>query len=202
MKRSDVEELFYITDIGNLFDILKKGILCHSKAKKVKPKSIADPIVQERREKVVVPGANKKLHDYANLYFNPRNPMMFKRKDLHEELCILRVSCDIFDEQGVIITDGNAASGYTLFLPPQWGFASLDEGLIYARYWNDEDPIEKARKTRAICAEVLVPGFVDRRFIKGIYVSCVETQRKVTEIVKGHPLEKQVTVEPIFFFVK
>jgi len=80
MNRSDVKELYYILHIDNLKSILQHGILCYNKAKKFGYTSIADEEIQKRREKVVIPGGKRKLHDYANLYFNARNPMMFKRK--------------------------------------------------------------------------------------------------------------------------
>ena len=200
MKRSDIQELFYITPIENLESILRHGILSHNRSKKLKVKSVADPDIQARREKVIVPGTKKKLHDFANLYFNPRNPMLFKRKTLHAELCILRVSSNILDEKGVIITDGNASSNRTLFQEPRWGFASLDANLIYAKYWNDEDPILKDKKTWAICAEVLVPDVVDIKYINGIYVSCVESQQKVLQIIGSHPLPNKVLINAVLFF--
>lgn len=200
MKQSDVQELYYITPIANLQSIISHGVLSHNQSKKHKVKSVADRDIQARREKVIIPGTNKKLHDYANLYFNPRNPMMFKRKALHPELCILRISCDILDEKGVIITDGNAASDRTLFQEPQLGFASLNENLIYVRYWNDANPIVKDRKTWAICAEVLVPDVVDTKFIQGIYVSCIDTEQKVLHIIGSNPLAKNIQIfEDLFF---
>ena len=181
-------------------DICTKGIMCHNKAKGFKPKSIADPGVQERRKKVVVPGANRKLHDYANLYFNPRNPMMYKRKAMHEELCVLRVSCDVMDESDVIITDGNASSGYTRFLTVPWGFVQLEKDLIYTKYWNHDDPIEKAKRTWAICAEVLVPDIVDPRFITEIFVSCVQTKEKLASLLNQHAISITVSEKPAVFF--
>ncbi len=103
MKRSDVKALYFITRLKNLVSICKKGILCYNKAKKMNPESVADPLIQELREGVIVPGIHKKLHEYTNLYFNPRNPMMFKRKSLHEDLCIICVSQKILDEKVYLV---------------------------------------------------------------------------------------------------
>ncbi|MFH2003929.1 MAG: DUF4433 domain-containing protein [Bacteroidota bacterium] len=201
MKPSDVEELCYITPIDNLQSIFHHGILSHNRSKKLKTKSVADPDIQARREKVIVPGTNRKLHDFANLYFNPRNPMMYKRKALHANLCVLRILCNILDEKGVIITDGNASSNRTLFQDPQQGFALLDEKLIYAKYWHDDNPIEKDRKTWSICAEVLVPDVINVKFIQGIYVSCVDTEQKVLHIIGSNPIAKNVQVLSDLFFL-
>jgi hypothetical protein len=49
-----------------------------------------------------------------NLYFHARNPMMFKRRG--EALCVLRVSTDVLQINGTVITDQNAASDYVRFL--------------------------------------------------------------------------------------
>ena len=133
MRRSDVKELHFITHVANVVSICKKGILCHSKAKKLNPRSIAEPGIQERREKVIVPGANKKLHEFANLYFNARNPMMFKRKGMHKSLCILSISHEILDQPGIIITDMNASRQFVKFLEMPFGLSQLEKDLIYTQ---------------------------------------------------------------------
>ncbi len=200
MKRSDVGELHFITHINNLISICAKGVLCHSKSKKVRPKSIAEEGVQQRRELVIIPGANKKLHDYANLYFNARNPMMFKRRDIHESLCVLSISDEILDEGDIIITDRNASREYVKFLAMPHGLAQLDKELIYAQYWNHEDPIEKYMRSGAICAEVLVPKDIEPRFIEKIYVSCDQTRQSIQKVTKDHQLKVKVIVRPYLFF--
>ena len=50
-----------------------------------------------------------KLHQYANLYFHARNPMMYSRKEKAAELCVLCVSLEVLRLPGVVITDKNAA---------------------------------------------------------------------------------------------
>lgn len=200
MKQSEVKELHFITHIENLVSICKSGILCYNKAKKLKPKSVAEPGVQERRESVVVPGANKKLHEFANLYFNARNPMMFKRRSAHEKICILAVSNKILDEKDVIVTDMNASRGYVKFLAMPHGLSHLDKDLIYAEYWNHEDPIEKYRRAGAICSEALIPRDIEPRFIEKIYVSCDQTRQSIQKLIEGHPLSDNVVVRPYLFF--
>ncbi|MBI2487456.1 MAG: DUF4433 domain-containing protein [Deltaproteobacteria bacterium] len=94
--------------------IIKNGILCHNKAQKLKHNVIHDPIVQELRKSKQIPGGGK-LHDYANLYFNPRNAMMYKRKDLHKVICILIIDPKILNATNVVISDMNASSNYARF---------------------------------------------------------------------------------------
>jgi hypothetical protein len=75
-------------------------------------------VIQERREKKIVPGG-RPLQEYVNLYIHARNPMLYVLQSRHIDLCILRVSTEILDLPGVIITDSNASSDYARFAPAQ-----------------------------------------------------------------------------------
>ncbi len=178
MKLSDISELHYLTDIHNLTSIVEKGILSHVLANEVPHKKIDMPEVQGRRACKLVPGG-RPLHEYANLYFSARNPMLFKRKESHEEICVLRVSVEVLESQGAVIVTGNAASDYVAFYPSPRGVEHLNKELVFAQYWTDPDPIEEARKRVAKCAEVLVPNRVPSSLILGAYVSCNKTMEKL-----------------------
>jgi hypothetical protein len=199
MKRSDVKALYFITPIENLDSIIEQGIVCFHSAKKLNTKSIADPIIQKRREKII-PGINKKLHSYANLYFNPRNPMMYKRKDMHQKLCVLRIDPSILEEAGVIITDGNASSDYTRFEPSPSGLNMIDSSYVFTKYWTSDDYFEGLQCKRKICAEVLVPNKIDSHFICGILVSCENSKEQVKEILGIDRLSELVTIKADLFF--
>lgn len=199
MNRSDVKALHYITHIANLGSILQNGILCHNKAKKIECESIADPQIQERRNKVI-PGGKAKLHDYANLYFNARNPMMFKRKNIDKELAVLRIDSTILDESGVVISDGNASSDYVGFYPSPEGLKRLEKDLVFAKYWTHPNPFIAYTRKSAICAEVLVPDRVPPRFIAGICVSCKESYQKVVTLLEGTKMSVTIEVTPNLFF--
>lgn len=86
-----VTELHCIMPIANAHSVMTNGILSHEQAAKLAHRSVAMAEIQDRRDKVHVPGGLR-LHQYANLYFHARNPMMFKRKDQAGSLCVLRVS--------------------------------------------------------------------------------------------------------------
>lgn len=175
MNLAELVELHYITPIANIPSIYTHGILSHKMTQKLKHKSISMQEIQERRAKVIVPGG-RPLHEYVNLYFDARNPMMFKRKDSHLDLCVLRISPEVLDIPGVVITDGNASSEYTRFKPAPLGLAMVDKNLVFAKDWTDPDLIEYWKRRSAKCAEVLVPDRVDQRFILGAYVSCPESE--------------------------
>lgn len=201
MKREDIKELHYITHIDNLLSILKNGILCHEKSKKMYHKSVANPEVQERRAKVLIPGG-KKLHCYANLYFNAHNPMMRDLVDneKHKELAVIQAEPSVLDGDGVIISDSNASSDYVRFYPVKLGLAKLDRNLIFARYWTDPNPFRQFKLKSAICAEVLVPDCVPREFVKGIYVSCDESLKKARSLLTDSLFTDKISGNSDLFF--
>ena len=155
--------------LENIPSVVEHGILSFERAAKLKHRSVAMTEVQDRRDKKHVPGGFK-LHQYANLYFHARNPMLYKRKDEAANICILRISTAVLQNDGVVITDCNAASNYVRFYHPlQLGL--LDFNAIFAMSWtHPDDPIAQLRHRSQKCAEVLVPDFVDPKFLLGAYV--------------------------------
>ncbi|RJQ46556.1 MAG: DUF4433 domain-containing protein [Nitrospiraceae bacterium] len=199
MTFDELQELHYITPIENINSILKAGILSHNKVKRIPHKSVAMDEIQERRKKVAVPGG-RPLHHYVNLYFHARNPMMFKRKDSHKELCVIRVSKDLMKLIDVVVTDGNASSDYVRFASSHNGLDMINKELVFARYWNHDDPIEKFRHAVTKCAEVLVPDKVTTNFIIGTYVSCEESKTRLYDIIETFEPAFSITVNPDLFF--
>ena len=155
--------------IENISSVLEFGILSHERAKALKHRSVAMQEVQDRRDNKRVPGGLR-LHQYANLYFHARNPMLYKRKSEAVSLCVLRISTDLRHEKGVVFTDCNAASDYVRFLHPSQA-RLLNFDAIFALDWrHPEDEIAQVRHRSQKCAEVLVPHCVEPRFLIGAYV--------------------------------
>jgi hypothetical protein len=169
MKRHELHELHYITPICNVPSILQHGLLSHVRAKQHRPSSVAMPEIQDRRSRVAVPGG-RKLHEYVNLYISARNPMLYKRLDQRDQLCILSVSTEVLDLPGVVISDGNASSDYVRFAAAPGGLAIVNRELTFADDWTDPDRIQYFRKKSAKCAEVLVPDRVEARYLRSAYV--------------------------------
>jgi hypothetical protein len=197
MNRHDINELHYITPIANVPSILKHGLLSHSRAQNVVHHSVAMAEIQQRRSGKVVPGG-RPLHDYVNLYFHARNPMLYKRKTQRQELCVLRISPEVLDLSGAIICDGNAASNYTRFWLSPDGLQFLCRDDVFAERWTDPSPITKWEKARKRCSEVLVPDQIEVRCIIGAYVSCPVAQGALAET--GFQLP--ITVDAHLFFCK
>jgi len=171
MNRCDVAELHFITYIENVPSILTGGIMSHNKSRNINFRDISESGVQERRSKKKIPGTNKSLHDYANLYFDAHNPMLSKRRSENNEICVLRINNLILDIDGVIITDKNAARE-CWFKPVDEGLPLLSKDEIYATFWiYSNDPIKEQRHAGIKCAEVLVPDCVYPGYIIGAYVA-------------------------------
>lgn len=187
--------LYSIMPISNIPSIMRCGILSHQRAELVQHKSIALNEVQDRRANVRIPNGLA-LHQYVNLYFDPRNPMMYCRKDIAQELCVLRIKFDILEKDNVVVSDRNASRGNVLFCTPLEGLAKLDFQTIFARSWADPDQYIWYEKKGIKCAEVLVPYQVTPEYIEVAYVVNETAQKALREIGFNNEIE----VKPGIFF--
>jgi len=174
---------------------MEHGILSHKLATKVEHVSVAMNEIQQRRAKKRVPGG-RSLHDYVNLYVCARNPMLFKRKDQHADLCILRMSTNVLDLPGTVVSDRNASSDWAYFSPAPGGVKSINRDLVFAEYWTHPDKIERMRRVSIKCAEILVPDRIEPCYIVGAYVSSQIAKRKF----EARDADVRVTVNPHLFF--
>lgn len=164
-----LEEFQNITPIGNIPLILQHGILSHAQASRLPHLSVALQEVQDKRDLKRIPGGLA-LHEYANVYFHARNPMMSRRRDEAGKVCVLRVSPDILSIPGAVITDQNAVSKYVKFSAPNC-LGSMNLEYVFARSWkHPDDQIEEWRHSSAKCAEALIPHRVPPEFLLGAYV--------------------------------
>jgi hypothetical protein len=179
--------------IANIGSVMERGILSYEGAAKLKHHSVALQPVQDKRNQKHVPGGLTP-HQYANLYFHARNPMLFKRKDEAQALSVLRISTQVLRLNGTVISDQNAASAYVRFLhPSQWELLDFDD--IYAMNWLHPDTITYWRKKGRKCAEVLVPHCVECRFLTGAYVVDAAAGRRL-----ALEFDLPVEVNPVLFF--
>lgn len=189
-----VTEFQCIMPIGNTPSVLQHGILSHEVSSKLPHHSVAMQAVQDLRDVKRVPGGLK-LHQYANLYFHARNPMMYLRKDHASHICVLRVSCEVLTVHGVVLADQNAASNYVRFLAPSQ-ISAIDMDMVYAQDWRDQDRFAYFRKKAAKCAEVLVPQKVEPRLLLGAHVVDVDAQFALQQLHFSLP----ITITPGLFF--
>jgi len=197
VDRSEVTELHSIQPIRTVPSILQLGILSHVRAARVDHDDIAMGEIQAVRAAKSVPGpGGRPLHEYANLYFHARNPMMSKRRSQHAEICVVRVDPAVLDSPGAIVTDQNAASDYARFAPAATGLAIVDVHATMARDWRDPNQIAYWRKKSRKLAEVLVPNLIQPSLIMGAYVSGDVGRAALSQAAGVLPL----VVEPDLFF--
>ena len=165
-----VTELHSIMPIRNIPSVMQYGILSHERASELHHEDILLSDVQDKRDSKSVPGGLK-LHQYANLYFCARNPMMYKRNSERDNLCVLRISRKILNMANIVLTDQNAASDYVSFYKSPQGLHHIDFDLVFAERWTDNNLFIYWRKKSAKCAEVLVPHCIDIGYIEGAYVA-------------------------------
>lgn len=189
-----ITELHCIMPMANVLSVLANGILSYESTTRLAHASVAMVEVQERRDSKQVPGGLR-LHQYANLYFHARNPMLYLRFEQASSLCILRASCDVLAVPGVVLTDQNAASDYVRFLAPSQ-VSEIDMDLVYAEDWRDQDRIAYFRRKAAKCAEVLVPHKVHPRFLIGAHVVDAAARDSLSAIGFIQP----ISVSPALFF--
>ncbi len=195
--------LYYLTHIDNIPSILKYGILSH---KEVNDKGIEytpiynQEIVDMRQSKIIPNG--KSLWCYANLYLQPRNPMLYLVKTKYGSENIAIVACyrgPAYEIKDAFITDGNAANFDT-------SFYSIDEkDKVFTMlkdvdgldYWKAEDGSK-----RKMMAEVLIPTIYPKESIHSILVSTQNNKQKVESLLlnSGVTVEKGVIVDPRTFF--
>lgn len=187
--------LFNIQAIDNMPSIMQRGLLSNERASKIRHTSIAMQEVQERRDAVIIPNGMT-LHKYANVYFDPKNPMLYKRKDENENICILKFDRSILDFDGVVVSDRNASSTYACFYSPETGLREIDFRLVFAKDWRDDNPYEYYRKKSIKCAEVLVPFYIPFEFVVCAAVYSETARKKLMET----GFDKIIYVKPQFFF--
>lgn len=191
IKFSQISEFHNIMPIDNIPNVISNGILSYEEVQRIEHNSIAMNEVQERRDKITLNGKN--LHQYANLYFHARNPMMFKRKN--KNICVLRINKNISRLPNVVFSDRNASSEYANFYTIK-GVHQLDYESIFCKDWTDENEIRYYEMKSKKCAEILVPSKVDYPQIIGAYVKSESDKQILLDL----GFDKQIDINKELFF--
>lgn len=197
-KNIEIKSLYYITHIENLSSILSRGILSHKSVEEqgLKYKAIYDAeIVSNRKIKTTPEG--KSLWAYANVYFQPRNPMLYRvvlEKGV-KEIVVLALNPSILKSSGSYITNGNAANNATEFFNYNDGIKVITEiwDTIKGEWWNSVNGSK-----RKIMAECLVPNVIIPDLIHSVYVANHSIAEKVKSILTYR--EIPIIPEPTMFF--
>ena len=192
-----IKSLYYITHKDNLPSIFERGIFSYDRieAEGLRPIPTYDRNGVEQRNYKTTDG--KELWYYANLYFQPRNAMMYRivhQRDL-KDLAVVGIDKKVLDEQNVIITDGNAANETTQFYCLSEGLKILKKqsSIIENDWWNNSDGSK-----RKMMAECLIPNYVKPMYIRSVYVADNTTRNDIQKIVGNSKIK--VDSEPDMFF--
>ena len=165
-KRRQFPGVYYIVARDNFASIMKHGVLSHSRVIAINHRPVYDErIVAKRRDKTVPNG--KSLWDFANFYFQPRNAMMYRVRQIErQDVVVLVLRRDVF-KAADYVSVGNAAAHASEFLPVEEGLTRLrrDEAweVLHGKGWSKESK-------SLMMSELLVEGSVAPDLIDAIYV--------------------------------
>lgn len=202
VKKADVPEiksLYYITHVKNVPSILSQGILSH---RYVEDHAISYTPIYDKQivgsRKLRTTPENRSLWDYANVYFQPRNPMLYRVLIEAEakNIAIIGVQPKVLETPGAFITDGNAANTPTKFYNYGNGLKAIAANwkTITSEWWNSLDGSK-----RKIMAECLVPTQIPPELIHSIYVGDHDTATTLRATIVSKSLP--VIPEPPMFFL-
>ena len=197
------KSFYYITHIDNLPSIIKHGILSHErigienvqgismfKRQKDKKENVS------RKSKTIPKICGNNLLHYANLFFQPRNPMMYRAilESNAEKLAVLEVDNTILGEPRVVITDGNATNGTTQFYIPSEETKILQQqwATIKSEWWKECDGSK-----RKIMAECLVPDRTKPEYIRSVIIADDKAKNQVRRLVDN--IQLPVILDPHLF---
>lgn len=154
--------LHYLAHRGNLGSILEHGILPYSevRARALQSIDVSDPAVQRHRERRdLIIGVS--IHEYVPLYLNPKNAMLFVRREQQHDILILRINPKVAKKARVLYTDGNAASRTTQFsLVDDVVRPSLP--VLRAERWTDFADGKRRRMAEVLIHGGIAPGNIVR----------------------------------------
>ena len=198
MQEPNIRALYYITHIDNLASILSRGILSHER---VRVEGIHDTtiylphLVNKRKERYT--SDRRSLWHYANLFFQPRNPMLYSviESQGKQQLAVLRISNTVLQQHGVLITDGIASNQLTRISALSEGLEALQtqqnklqsgswislQKMLQSGSWISWNHSDKVR--RQLMAECLVPNQVNPRDIQQFIVA----DQNVANSLRVHP---------------
>ncbi|MCU0446744.1 MAG: DUF4433 domain-containing protein [Microscillaceae bacterium] len=176
-----------MTHIENIPHILQNGIT-HSSSAKANPSftAIGDSSLISTRSSFLLKNG-KRLGEYIPFYFGTRMPMLYVIQNgfnmvkpaLAEEIvyCVTSVQKIIDLGLDFVFTDGHAIDSFS----SQYNTTDiqhidtiLDKSAINARYWKDENDLDKKRRKEA---EFLVLGDIAPTDVLG-YLTYNETSQK------------------------
>jgi len=197
MTGRSTRNLYYITHLDNVPSILRHGILSHEEiqGKGLHFTAIYDVDIVSRRSHISVPDG-RTFWSFANLYFQPRNPMLYRvaMERGVDRLAVVAVKTNVLARSDVMFANGNAAHRSTIIVPATQRDQFIKEiaDIHSLTWWNAEDGSK-----RRIMAECLVHRLIEPALIDAVYVA----NSKVAEALQASVSRSiHVIAEPHMFF--
>lgn len=209
LNRHQIEELYHMTHINNVPSILEKGLYSRMQAEKIGIDffSVGDKSIIENRKSYKVSLANRRIHNYALLYFAKRTAMQwvitkkqFGRKMDQDDLIFVAFDAlKIFQIDGVEFSDGNIASSATELYNSAEYLDRLDWQSIRPKSKYDADK-------RMKMAEVIVRNFIPAEYISRIVLYNDGARNRLEEALSAGAYNKyinklvQIDIDKSFYF--
>ncbi len=191
-----INYFYHITHKDNLRNILKNGLYSHNLAYRLglNNQDIANNDVIRIRASKRDTINNLFINDYAPLYINPKNPMLFVRREIEKDLVIIAFDRSLIYYPNSIFTDGNAANRPTNFFNSLKYLNRLNWDCLNANYWNDFND-----GTRLRMAEVLVKGKIPNTKIRKLFCCSPNTLSYVNGLITKYEFITAETNSKYFF---
>ena len=150
IEQLSISTLDHITHIDNLKSILRRGLRSHNNPhQKV---DISNREVNARRN-TQEPIYHRNIHDYAPLYYNPRNAMLYRnQKEFGSDIVVLGFNTNLLLANDMLFTNGNAANDCTWFSNQVLeDLAEVKWRKVWRDQWYPDDEVK-----RIMMAEVLI----------------------------------------------
>lgn len=212
MPRPIPTPILHFTHISHLASIAANGLTSDAEAQtngllavEVGNRSVKD----QRRRKVVPCGPGGVVADYVPFYFAPRSPMMSAihngRVPEYTEGCdpliYLVTTVEDLNTRSVpmVFTDGNAATGITVFSDQVVDLDDLvDWPLMKERYWADT--LEDGDRRRRRMAECLAIGPIPWAAFQLVTVRTEDRSQEVQAILDTIGVTATIRVERDWYF--
>lgn len=201
LTKRGIRFVYHLSHINNLASIMAYDLLPLNRLKKVslESKDISMPDVQARRDarKIdLADGRSMSVHDFVPLFFRKLTPMLYKRKELRDQLCFLvyPVKAICSHEIDCVICDGNIASPRTKY----WidfgeNGSNLDKinwDIVRCDRWTEYDD-----GSRLCAAEVLVQPKLVSSEICGIIVNSHLHSGAIRKVLYEHELLEKIIIK-------
>jgi hypothetical protein len=159
-------QLFHITHLSNIPNIIDKGLYCHNKM--VEYNDISNNSVNARRNREVT-SHNHNIHDHVPLYFNPKNPMLYQvMKETNEKVVIVEISKKVLLKDYTVFSKGNAARRDSELTTSKLKLINFPWDKINSLNWKEDAVVNTSIKSLTM-SECLIFEHIDSAFIEAAY---------------------------------